>query len=224
MHPSKLLAIGAVVVSLLASGASAHDVTLTFTLDSPGDGGYYKLTGQNAYIQHRTSSGTGGNQGLGVTTPGTVLNYQEVFPEASLADYLTFFYFGTIETYDINDQIVDTSLVIGFLAGEGVGTTVPALFPDFTEAQLVAALTGSEDSAEYVAFREDVENSSLTGAAITTIPGNAGETLYLVAYLTPAGGNDEGAVIGSLTTVITPEPASLALVAVGGLAMLRRRR
>ena len=78
----------------------------------------------------------------------TSISFTELFPPASLADYLGFAYFGIMQTRDIFDDVIDTSLIIAYAAGSGVGQTVGDTFP-YTEAELVDALTNSFDSPEF---------------------------------------------------------------------------
>ena len=99
----------------------------------------YRLTGQSVFFSQRTNSGTTGGQLDGVTTLDSQnavhqITFGEVFPEANLTDYLTFGYFGVVETVDIVDDtetVVDRSIVVA-ANSLAAGATLQDVFPGLT--------------------------------------------------------------------------------------------
>jgi hypothetical protein len=86
-----------------------------------------------------------------------------------------------------------------------------------------AAATGPGEGVNYGMFRTD---SFLDGEFNFTIP-SGGASGNLLAFSVSNGGSTPDAdLVGNLQTpiVATPEPASLAVLAVGGLALMARRR
>jgi len=238
------LAVGSVAGFGLSSIASAtppyqDDVAIEGVVYYPdNEFQYYQLEGQSAYLQSRTNSGTSGGQLDGITSnSGFGIYYAEIFPEANITDYLTFGYFGIIDTHefieigraDFLDQIVDTSMIMALQPGVGIGAKVEDFNTNgYDEATLVAALTGSFDSTEFLDLLDDWGSfPSRQGAiGLPQVP-VAGETLDLIAFIGGANG-DEGVKVGELNTTITrrdiPTPGATALLGLAGIAALRRRR
>ncbi len=67
---------------------------------------------------------------------------------------------------------------------------------------------------------QDVDEVSLTFAGLSDTTDN----LFLDIFFDDAAGDFQQGVLNNLTVVQTPEPASLALLALGGLFMMPRRR
>jgi len=195
--------------------AQATDiVTIDVELFAPTFGSY-RLTGQSAFIQTRTGSGTSGGQLDGVTSGSTTMSFQEVFPPPSKADYIGFAYFGILETLDLVGNIIDTSLVMAFDAGDGVGTLVDDTFP-YTEAQLVSAMTGGLDSPEFLDMLDLVPaNASTLGDIAVPVLGRPGTTMDLVGFIAGSSGLN----VGTLKVTVVPEPSSFALLALAGLSL-----
>lgn len=225
----RIMVVG--LLAVLAARASADVVTIDVTLDpyvylNQDDDlveGNYELTGQSAYLQYHTSSSTSGGQLDGVVSGGTSISYTEVFPPPSLSDYLEFAYFGLVETYDENSDLLDTSFVVALAPGIGVGLTVADLFT-YTEAQLVVAMGTSFDSPEFFDIMGEVSNLASARGVIGVPPvAQVGEVLDLIAFVGGVNGT-VGVKIGTLATTVVPEPASLGLLSIASLALLRRRR
>lgn len=198
--------------------AQADVVTINVSLDGPADG-TYQLSGQSAFIQTRTDSGTSGGQLDGVQSGGTAISFTELFPPASLADYLGFAYFGIMQTRDIFDDVIDSSLIIAYAAGSGVGQTVGDTFP-YTEAELVSALTGSFDSPEFFDMLDKVPTNASTLGEITIPPiGRPGTELDLVAFIGGPDG-DLGVKVGTLGVTVVPEPSTIGLSLIAGMVLL----
>jgi len=203
---------------VLSTGTAAADtVTIDAVLDSP-DNGSYRLRGQSAFIQTHTSSSTSGGQFDGVVSPGTSISFTEVFPPPTLADYLGFAYFGILQTLDEFDEVIDTSLVVAFDAGAGVGTLIGDTFP-YDEATLVSEFTTSFDSPEFLDLLDQVPANDSTLGITWVLPRFAvGLPVDLVAFI---GGNDGnlGVDVGSLNVNVVPEPSSLSLLLLAIAAM-----
>lgn len=224
----------AVALMLACVGSTfADDITIDVTLEQP-DGNVYQLAGQSAFIQYRTFSGTTGGQLDGVDSFASPwsFTFTEAFPEPTLSDYLTFAYFGiihrlTIDQY-VGDEVgtLDTSLIVAFQPGVADGLTINDIFLGlgYTEADLVAAMTGSFDSTEFFALMSEIDNSGSAQGAFGIPPlAQVGDTLDLIAFIGGANG-DQGVKVGELQVSVVPEPASIALIGLGSLALLRRRR
>lgn len=212
----------ALCLLLSATAASADTFTVDVELDSL-ELGRYRLAGQSAFIQTRTGSSTSGGQLDGLESGTSQFSYLELFPAVSLSDYLDFAYFGVIETLDEFDQVIDTSLVVAYQPGSGVGELVQNRF-SLTESTLVTALTTSFDSPEFEAFFNEVLNESATRGVIAIPPiGRPGDVLDLVAFI---GADSEGVKVGTLGVTVVPEPGTfgLLLAACGALLVVARRR
>ncbi len=225
----------------LASAALANpyqdDVAIEGVVYYPDDDtSHYTLAGQSAYLQERAFGGTSGGQLDGIQSNGGFgVYYAEVFPEANLTDYLTFGYFGIVETYsDTGDapraiELTDTSFVMALTPGIGVGGKVEDFnTPGYDEATVVAALTGSFDSPEFFDLLNSwSDQSDHFGAIALPQEGITGDTLDLIAFIGGPDG-DEGVKIGELNTRITrnliPAPGATALFGLAGIAAIRRRR
>lgn len=215
-----------------------------------GNPTFYQLAGQSAFIQSRATSGTSGGQLDGATGLGEIL-FVEAFPEPLLTDYLTYSYIGILNlmgTDTNNDPVlINQSIVIGYNPNaltSGLGVRVEDLFP-YTEADLVSAFVTQVDSPQFLdmAFTRvggqpdtSAETKLLTQTIDLTLPFQTppvdvelGQELTLVAFVGGLDG-DLGVDIGRLEfginrqTTIIPEPASFALLVLGGLALLRSRR
>ncbi len=207
----------------LASAASADVINIGVHLDGP-ETGQYQLTGQSALFKSDTSGVSTGGQLDNLTSGDSSIGYEEVFPPATLDGYLNFGYLGRINTLDDNDQILDTSFVMAFRSGEGVGHRIGDYLPDLTEAQLVLAL-GSFDTPEFFqALDYAIDNDPARGVIAVDPIGRPGDTLILVAFI---GGDDGdlGVQVGTLTyTVVAPAPGAASLIAGSMLLVGRRRR
>lgn len=229
----------ATVAALLAAvGANAQDlVTISGgfyecgTKVAEGQVEYYRLSGQSVYFSSRTSSLTTGGQLDGIDCRDDELaqfdiSFFEVFPEANLTDYLTFGYFGIVDTITAFDtdgdgtpeyeQLTDQSFVIATRNQLGEGATVGDFLPGYDEATLVNALTTSFDSPEFFdALFQAVDNPNLNGDiwlwqsnAGTSANVREGEQLSLIAFRLGSGG-DEGQLLGYLSTAIINFPERL---------------
>ena len=212
---------------LFSTMASADLVTIDAGLGQPGGvDSFYQLVGQSAFVQYRTSSSTSGGQLDYTSTPGTTIAFLEFFPPPSLADYLSFAYFGLIESYDDNGDLFDTSLVMAFQPGVADGLPITDFFPMYTEAELVAALSSSFDSNEFFYLLDNIGTLGETTGAIGVPPlARVGDTLDLIAFTGGLDG-DRGVSVGTLEVNVVPEPGTLALIGfpLVGLALRRRRR
>lgn len=212
--------ISAASIAALATGASADVVTLQVELDGHASG-TYQLTGQSAMFASMTGAGTSGGQLDDVVSGSTSIGYTEVFPPPTLADYLTFGYFGRILTLDGAGGTLDTSMIVALQPGVGVGQTIDGLLRVDDEATLVAALAGF-DTPEFFNLLSAASGSAISNGAIGVPPiGRPGETLDLIAFIGGAHG-DEGVKVGEFSFSVVPTPASV--LALGALAALRRRR
>lgn len=207
-------------IAALATGASADVVTLQVELDGHASG-TYRLTGQSAMFASMTGGGTSGGQLDNVTSGSTTIGYTEVFPPPTLADYLTFGYFGRILTLDGADDTLDTSMIVALQPGVGVGQTIDGLLGVDDEATLVAALADF-DTPEFFNLLSAASGSAISNGVIGVPPiGRPGETLDLIAFIGGAHG-DEGVKVGEFSFTVVPSPASV--LALGTLAAFRRRR
>lgn len=215
-------ACGLVAAGVLASSAAADVVTLSVTLDSPG-GGSYRLAGQSAFVVVLTNGSTSGGQLDGVESPGGTIVYSEVFPPPLINDYLTFGYFGLIETLDAGGDVIDTSLVMALDPGVGIGQTIGDLFSGLDEEALVAALQ-TFDSPEFLSLLDTLPGAAFAqgDVALPTI-GRPGETLTLVAFRDGAGGH-LGVGVGTLSDSTVPTPGGACVLIVASAALGRRRR
>lgn len=225
----RIVAPLAVIAAIAGSASAQFEVTIDVSF-SPEQS---SLRGQSNFFQTRTDSGTSGGQLDGVGFPGTTIQFTELFPPPSIADFLQFGYFGLMETRDGKDQVIDTSLVVALRQQPldrgitpGVGQTIQEIFDSlvYNEAQLVDAMSNEFDSEEFFALGDQVSNSAL-GRGDIGIPSiaRAGETLNLIAFI----GGDSGELgvdVGDLGVIVTPTPGAAALFGLSGVAMLRRRR
>jgi hypothetical protein len=182
------------------------------------------LVGQSAFITTRTSSGTTGSPLDFVSPPGEFIEYQEIFPEDSLEDYLTFGYFGVLETSDGANQVLN--FVSTFLPGAYDGDTTVSFFGFDDAVALAQTFNTSFDSPEFldtISFFFNSTNTVMGDIALPTldIP-RIGQTLDIVAFI---GVSNKAIKIGELSVAVIPEPSTLALVGViaVGLAMRRNR-
>jgi hypothetical protein len=217
--------LAAVVVLSISAAASADEVTIDVALDQPGGASSsYSLVGQSAFAQFRTTGSTSGGQLDGVSTPGASITFTEVFPPPALDDYLTFAYFGLIETRDDNGDLVDTSLVVAFQPNVADGLPITDFFPTYTEAELVAGMSGSFDSPEFLYLLGDISSRIETVGTIGVPPlARVGDTLDLIAFIGDVGG-DRGVKVGTIDVNVVPEPGTFALVAFPLALMAMRRR
>lgn len=234
----------------LAPAAPGFDrVTIAGALGFP-DGSdsmgpsYFRLAGQSAYYNTRTSSFTTGGQLDGFTTFDSKngpfeVQFFEVFPETNLTDYLQFGYFGVVETVTVDaalgETVTDRSLVVAGRFGVLDGLTINQIFPFMTENELVDALVNGFASPQFFdALFSAVGNPDLLGDIHLTQrePGGIaeivrqGESIGLYALIGGDNG-DEAVNIGYLATAIlreVPTPSSFALAVLAGLVAGRRRR
>lgn len=204
-----------------AATASADIVSISVNLDYPSTG-EYRLTGQSANILTRTDGLSTGGALDNITSGSSTIGYEELFPAANLTDYLTFGYFGRLETHD-GDNVLDTSLIMAFQAGVGQGHRIDDFFSAHNEATLVSALAGF-DTPEFFDTLSSVTDSPLTNGVVElpTI-GRPGDTLDLIAFVGGPDG-DMGVKVGELHFAIIPSPAPITLGAMALAAGLRRRR
>lgn len=231
---------------LASTAQAAVDIaTIGVSLDVPFVNGpfqgtpIYRLVGQSVFFSQRTNSGTTGGQLDGVTTLDSQnavhqITFGEVFPETNLTDYLTFGYFGVVETVDIVDDtetVVDRSIVVA-ANSLAAGTTLQDVFPGLTEDVLLTALTTSFDSPEFFQALGIATNSAnLKGTTGLLEIGigevRTGSSMSLYGFFTSEAVNGDFAVdIGFIDHSIyrVPTPASAGALALAGLAGLRRRR
>jgi hypothetical protein len=236
------------LVALPALGAEdrviiSGSVSFSEMTDSRGEQAFHRLTGQSAYFNTRTGSLTTGNQLDGITSFDSEnsvfeISYNEVFPEASLTDYLHFGYFGVVETvgYDEHgdEEILDVSFVIASPFGIFPDTDfrVENIFPGIDEASLVHALTNSFDSPLFFDVLFSAVGSDdfrgLIGLGRVDSEGAVeeirnGDVMMLLAFNRD---DDLASEIGFLETFIlrVPAPGVLALGALAGITAARRRR
>lgn len=225
----RVIAPLAVIAATAGSASAQFDVTINmgFTPELSS------LRGQSNFFQTRTDGGTSGGQLDGVGFPGATIQFTEVFPPPSIADFLQFGYFGLMETRDDAGEITDTSLVVALRQqpldrgiAPGVGQTIQDIYESlvYNEAQLVDAMSNEFDSEEFFALGNEVGGSAISRGNIG-IPSIArpGETLNLIAFI----GGDSGELgvdVGDLGVIVTPTPGAAALLGLSGVAMLRRRR
>lgn len=212
-------------------------------IDSRGEQAFHRLTGQSAYFNTRTGSFTTGNTLDGITSFDSEksvfeISYDEVFPEASLTDYLNFGYFGVVETvgYDEHgdEEILDVSFVIASPFGSFLDKDfrVENIFPGIDEASLVHALTSSFDSPLFFDILFSAVGSDdfrgLIGLGRLDSQGSLeeirnGDVMMLLAFNRD---DDLAREIGFLETFIlrVPAPGVLALGALAGVTVVRRRR
>lgn len=223
---------------LSASGTAAQDdlVQIFGGFDcgvevAPGEFEYYRLTGQSVYFSNRTSSLTTGGQLDGLDCRNDPLaqfdiSFFEVFPEVNLTDYLTFGYFGVVETitaYDTDgdgledfEELTDTSFVMAIADNLGEGALVEDFFPTLNEDTLVTALTTTFDSPEFFDalftaighpdLAGDIQIRQVNGQIANVI--RPGEQLTLVAFKGGEFGH-EGQAIGYVNTDIARIPERL---------------
>lgn len=215
-----LLVSAGLAATLIAATAQADIISIGVTLNSPSDGSH-QLTGQSATFKTTTDGLSTGGQLDDVASPGAVISYEEIFPPATLDDYKFFGYYGRVFTVTSGGDITDTSLVMAFRQGEGVGHLISDYF-SYSESTLVAAF-GTFDSPEFLDLIGGVSGNPLTRGIIEVLPiGRPGETLDLVAFTGGVDG-DLGVSVGSLTYSVVPAPASALLLLAGGAAVGRRR-
>ena len=206
-----------------------YQVTIDYNISETGNPDtYFRLVGQSAYMQFRTDGSTSGGQLDFTTGPGNGnIVYTEVFPPPGLSNFLTFAYFGLVETRSsLDDSVIDTSFVMALTPIGQSQITFQDFFPSFTESEVVTALSTTFDSAEFFTLLGEVPGV-LGGTGNIGLPELAvpGESMDLVAFL--GGGNgDEKVIIGTLATTVAviPEPATPVLAALAALPLLRRRR
>jgi len=216
-----LVVSASLAATLIAPTAQADVISIGVTLASPADGSY-QLTGQSSMFKTTPDSLSTGGQLDNVTSPGAVISYDEVFPPATLDDYKFFGYYGRILTKDSGGDVTDTSIIMAFRQGEGVGHRISDYF-SYSEATLVAAF-GTFDSTEFLDLIGGVSSNPLTRGIIEVLPiGRPGETLDLVAFTAGVDG-DLGVSVGSLTYSVVPAPASALLLLAGGAVVGGRRR
>lgn len=242
MGARHVLSAAAVVASVFAAAPSLGDlVTLTVNLGSPaqGDGTFYRLSGQSVFASTRTAGLTTGGQldGIQSDVNPSIIQFNEVFPETNLLDYLQFAYFGVIETVrstDDGDQVIDTSLVIGVRPPQESGLSVSAFLPFDNEASLVGPLTSTFDSPEFFTALGAATNTPslladtelLLDDGVSTQVVRDGGSLLLYAFVDGEFG-DLGVSVGSLEMSVLrviPAPGSAGVLFAAGCCVARRRR
>ncbi len=125
--------------------------------------------------------------------------------------------FGVYGLYNAGGD--EEGLVIGFADNSAIGQDFDVLFDAFltahsvTEADIIDAI--KNDLGLAGDFMNEIFDRTDTQGLIDT-PVQTGTTLVLVNFTTGVEG-------GSMTFAAVPEPATLALLAVGGLLLARRR-
>ena len=188
-----------------------------------------ELVGQSAFITRRASGGASGDPLFSVTPPGDFIEYEEIFPEASLEDYLTFGYFGVLQTRD-QFTFGRVDFISTFLPGTYDENTTVSFFFGIDDtidlAQIFNETPDSADSPEFAAMSVFFFNSSDTVMGDIALPTldipRLGQTLDIVAFFGVGG---TAIKIGELSVAVVPEPSTLALVGIFavGLAMRRNR-
>ena len=250
LHTRGLLgaSIAAIAVGAMPAIAADDFVTITVTLPypdgfGPSDGVFYRLAGQSAFYSNRTSSLTTGGQldGLVSSTSLQDISFLEVFPENELTDYLTFGYFGVLETVvddGSGEQVTDRSLVVAGQFGTFAGLPISSILPFATESELVDALANGFDTPQFFdALFSAVGNPDLLGdlalfqQAFPAAPTDTirdGQTLGLYAFIDAIPGEEDRALqIGNLSTSVLrviPAPATVVLGLAGALVLAPRRR
>lgn len=247
---SRVVASIPVAIVAIPIPAVANDdfVTISVTLPypdgfGPSDGVFYRLAGQSAFYSNRTSSLTTGNQldGLVSSTSFQDISFFEVFPENELTDYLTFGYFGVLETVmddGSGEQVTDRSLVVAGQFGTFEGLPISSILPFAAESELVDALVNGFDTPQFFnALFSAVGNPDLLGdlalfqqafpAAPTDTLRN-GQTLGLYAFIDAVPGEEDRALqIGNLSASVlrvVPAPATSLVAFAAVFAAARRRR
>jgi MYXO-CTERM domain-containing protein len=222
-----------VLAAVMASTQVTRADTITIDVNLFSFEGYtHKLVGQSAFVQEMTNGGSSGGQLDSVMSPGASLVFEEIFPPPTIDGYLTFSYFGLVETYDSLDVLVATNLVVGLINNPVNIVGFPVGYVD----DLVAALGSSFDSPEFFDFKNQLSDPDFHGVHAIPSIARDGVTLNLVSFNAPGvyGEAEEdyyfGTIIGTLAVTVEPsaeaipEPASLALASLASLALLRRRR
>ncbi len=237
-HILRIMTLLAVIFGLGAESAKSQDIfTIEVSLDSSiyfselnlPVGSYIQLEGQSAFLTYRTSSSTSGGPLNNVSEPGTVIQYEEGFPEPAITDYQTFGYFGIVGSYDEENNLLNRSFVATFLPGSYDSTLTTTFFTNFDfeyseDDGVLADAFGTFDSPEFLNLLDNF--ASYTGVlgdiALPTVP-EAGQTMDLVAFI---GGVDgyEARKIGEVAVSVIPEPSTLALLGVFGAVLATRRK
>lgn len=236
----EILAFAAVSASFLgassASAASFFDlgqITVSLTQDLEFK---YKIIGQVAFVTSTTTGGTSGGQLEGADSSTSAVDFVEVFPQATLDDYLTFSFFGRVHRLDVDtDEVLDTSVIFAVqrsvIFDENNDPLVVKVEDlnsfGYDETTLVNAL-GTFDSPEFLNVLGEIGgNADTKGRIAKPQLSDFGETLELVTFMTGPNG-DEALAIGTLqfsySRIIVPEPSGLALVGVAAPLLMGRRR
>lgn len=234
----------------LASTAIADvsdSITIGVSLDAPDQsalpGSYRVLRGQSAYLSFRTANATSGGQldGWDSNTGFGEITFTEVFPESNLTDYLTFGYFGVVETYTLEEDddgnlfevLSDQSVIVGAFGSFAVGASIQDVIPGLDEATLLNALLNSFDSPEFFQALDAVGSDPGLQATIGLVDSTSGtpqeirggENLRLISFSGGIAG-EEGIDVGYLYTTVSrvPAPGAITVLTLAGLAASRRRR
>ncbi len=158
------------------------------------------------------------------TIPGTAGLVQIAYSIRNLMNQATELNFFSYTDYDLNGTASDDQATIG-----GASNHRQRIFESGFEAMVIASATSLSgwEIADFADIRNALTDGDIDDLANMTSPFGPGD--YTGAFqwsvdLSPAGSLGD-TLTGSLTKSVTiPEPASLALLSLGGLALIRRRR
>lgn len=232
------------VLAMVCGGAGALradpvvEYQISGTIQVPTTG-YAQIDGSRGVFGIQlVDAGTTG--GFGPSLPSFNETRPEFFsdpvfdPEGTFYSRLrTFSFFGIYETYDDDDNLLESRLFLSArptlgLAGQSITQTFQSFFdarPGLTEAQLVQAVRDGADFPEpgantlFIDFRDQAVESVFQGNIGTNFQSPETLTVYLF-------GDAGAAAIGDITVnaVLVPEPATTALLALGAIALTRRSR
>jgi hypothetical protein len=208
MFTRKLMSLAVVCVAVmgLATAASAYTISLSPSSNSvdPLGGGSFDVLVDTAPENFTFANGTLGVS-VAVSDPGVIqITSAEVFAPEFFGGFVK--RWSSAPVNGLNDDGIDE------LLGISVET-----------AGLDAGVTGNEDGPDgtfiFATFTYDAVGLGTAELTLAPISSRSGE------FLVSGGENVAGsATFQGATVEVIPEPASLALLGIGGLALIRRRR